>query len=216
MARTMNKTWFAIDGSLEPLDYVGPSFFRFPLELAKWVVTDYSAPGDWVLDPFCGFGTTLVAAQQLGRQAIGFEKDADRGHFAAGRVELPNRVIIEDARHAPDYSLPRFDLLLTSPPYTSLRGWDDESFASYQNDLRLIFTTLARSLRPRARVILEMCNVREGASVKMVAWDAARILADIFRFDGEVVRCNTGNEPAGPGFDHSYLLVFTHDPREHG
>ena len=89
MARTMNKTWFAIDGSLEPIDYVGPSFFRFPLELAKCVVTDYSAPGDWVLDPFCGFGTTLVAAQQLGRKAIGFEKDADRGHFAARACGTP-------------------------------------------------------------------------------------------------------------------------------
>jgi hypothetical protein len=211
MAMTMNKTWFAINGSLEEIDYVGPSYFRFPLELARLAVAEYSAPGDWILDPFCGFGTTLVAAQQLGRQAIGFEKEVDRGHFAARRVQPPNRVIIDDARQAPGYRLPRFSLLLTSPPYTSLRGWDDAGFASYQNDLRLIFTTLARSLRPGARVVVEMCNVREGASVKMVAWDAARILADIFTFDGEVVRCNTGNEPAGPGFDHSYLLVFTHD-----
>ncbi len=92
--------------------------------------TEYSAQGDWVLDPFCGYGTTLVAAQQLGRRAIGFEKDSDRGHFAAGRVELPSRVIIDDARHVRNYSLPRFDLLLTSPPYTSLRGWDAEGFAS--------------------------------------------------------------------------------------
>jgi hypothetical protein len=140
----LNKTWFAIDGSLEPIDYVAPSYFRFPLELASRLVAQYSVPGDWVLDPFCGFGTTLVAAQQLGRQAIGFEQEADRGHFAAGRVEFPNRVIIDHARHAPEYSLPRFDLL-TSPPYASLRNWEPESFALYLNDLRCAMCAMARA-----------------------------------------------------------------------
>jgi DNA modification methylase len=74
----MGKTWLAIDGALEPIDYAGPTFFRFPVELAERVITDYSVPGEWVLNPFRGFGATLVAAQWLGRQAIGFEKDADR------------------------------------------------------------------------------------------------------------------------------------------
>jgi hypothetical protein len=101
------QTWFAIDGALEPIDYSGPTFFRFPLELAERVITDYSAPGEWVLDPFCGFGTTLVAAQRLGRQAIGFEKDPDRGHFAAARVAPPSRVLVDDARQAPRHALPR-------------------------------------------------------------------------------------------------------------
>ena len=77
----------------------------------------------------------------------------------------------------------------------------------------MIFTSLAELLRPAAKVVLDMCNVREGPSVRMVAWRAAAILADVFRFDGEVVRCTTGHEPAGPGFDHSYLLVFTHEAR---
>ena len=87
-----HKTWFTIDGTLEPIDFSGSSFFRFPLELAEFVVARFSNPGDWVLDPFCGFGTTLVAAQNLGRQAIGFEKDPQRGVFAAKRV-LPPPVV---------------------------------------------------------------------------------------------------------------------------
>jgi 16S rRNA G966 N2-methylase RsmD len=208
----MSKTWFAIDGALEPIDYAGPTFFRFPLELAERVITEYSAPGAWILDPFCGLGTTLVAAQRLGRRAIGFEKDADRGHFAAGRVEPLSRVVVDDAQHASRYTLPRFDLLFSSPPYTSFRGWDDEGFAPYEEDLRLIFTMFASLLRPGGKVVLETCNVREGSSVRTVAWNAARVLADVFQFDGEIVRVNTGHEPAGPGFDHSYLLVFTHQP----
>ena len=55
---------------------------------------------------------------------------------------------------------------------------------------------------------MEVSNVREAGAVRTVAWDAAKALAELFRFEGEVVRCNTGPEPAGPGYDHSYLLVF--------
>jgi hypothetical protein len=70
---------------------------------------------------------------------------------------------------------------------------------------------IASTLRPQARIVVEMANVREGRNVRTIAWGAAGVLADLFHFDGELVRCNTGAEPAGPGFDHSYLLVFTND-----
>src|SRR6476660_2906591 len=72
------RSWFAVEGSLEPIDYDGLSFFRFPEAVAEHVVDRYSAPGDWVIDPFCGFGTTLVAAERLGRHAVGCEVDERR------------------------------------------------------------------------------------------------------------------------------------------
>ena len=65
----MSKTWFAIDGSLEPLDYPGPSFFP--------------ALGEWVLDPFCGFGTTLVAYY---REFVQLERPKKNGQFGANRT----------------------------------------------------------------------------------------------------------------------------------
>jgi DNA modification methylase len=45
----------------------------FPLALAERVIRLYSYRGDVVLDPFCGSGTTLVAAKKLGRHYVGFE-----------------------------------------------------------------------------------------------------------------------------------------------
>lgn len=45
----------------------------FPVELAIRVLTLWSLPGDFVLDPFMGSGTVIVAAEQLKRKAIGIE-----------------------------------------------------------------------------------------------------------------------------------------------
>src|SRR5206468_3548972 len=42
-----------------------------PLALLERIITASSSPGDVVLDPFCGCGTTIHAARKLGRQWIG-------------------------------------------------------------------------------------------------------------------------------------------------
>jgi DNA modification methylase len=48
-----------------------------PLSLMRWVIENYTEPGDTVLDPFAGSGTTGVAAVQLGRNFIGIEQRPD-------------------------------------------------------------------------------------------------------------------------------------------
>src|SRR3954452_13614487 len=42
-------------------------------ELARRAISAYSDPGDLVVDPMCGIGTTLVEAIHLGRNALGIE-----------------------------------------------------------------------------------------------------------------------------------------------
>jgi len=45
----------------------------FPLELPKWFIKLFTKPGDIVLDPFMGSGTTALAAIELGRNYTGVE-----------------------------------------------------------------------------------------------------------------------------------------------
>ncbi len=48
-----------------------------PLKLMAYIISTYSNPGDTVLDPFAGSGTTLRAAVDLGRKVIGIEIGGD-------------------------------------------------------------------------------------------------------------------------------------------
>jgi site-specific DNA-methyltransferase (adenine-specific) len=44
-----------------------------PLDLLERIIKASSKPEDWVLDPFCGCGTAIAAAQKLGRRWIGID-----------------------------------------------------------------------------------------------------------------------------------------------
>jgi DNA modification methylase len=59
----------------------------FPYELARRLVLLFSFAGDTVLDPFAGTGTTLLAAINHGRRAIGVEIDPEYCQYAKRRIE---------------------------------------------------------------------------------------------------------------------------------
>jgi site-specific DNA-methyltransferase (adenine-specific) len=64
----------------------------FPLEIPRRLVQMFSFVGDTVLDPFVGSGTTVQAAVQLGRNAIGIDIDDSYLALASGRMNNGYRV----------------------------------------------------------------------------------------------------------------------------
>ena len=57
------------------------------IEHVLWLVKRFSRPGDLILDPFCGSGTTLVAAKLTGRRYIGIDIDRQFVCYARSRLD---------------------------------------------------------------------------------------------------------------------------------
>jgi site-specific DNA-methyltransferase (adenine-specific) len=57
-----------------------------PVQPLKTLIGAFTKPGCVVFDPFCGSGSTLVAAQELGRKFIGIELDEEHHRTASSRL----------------------------------------------------------------------------------------------------------------------------------
>jgi len=77
----------------------------FPLELAYRLIRMFSFWGDTVLDPFCGTGTTMIAAMKCNRNSIGIEVDEGYCGLAANRLRGENQNLFSSAKlEFPDFT----------------------------------------------------------------------------------------------------------------
>jgi hypothetical protein len=74
-----------LPGNLRALDPRGGRDCGWVEQMTPFI-THFTQPGDWVLDPFCGFGSTLVAASLVGVPAVGLDLDAQRVGIARARL----------------------------------------------------------------------------------------------------------------------------------
>jgi DNA modification methylase len=65
----------------------GSHVAQMPVELARRCIVTATRPGDTVLDPFLGSGTTLLEAERLGRHGIGIELEPGSALQAQYRIE---------------------------------------------------------------------------------------------------------------------------------
>ncbi|MEJ5199684.1 MAG: site-specific DNA-methyltransferase [Anaerolineae bacterium] len=100
----------------------------FPIALAKRVISLFTHEGELVLDPFVGSGTTLLTAQDLNRNAVGFDLQPKYIDLCVSRLGADNLfnkaqqiAVQDDARNIPAYFEPEtISLIWTSPPYANL------------------------------------------------------------------------------------------------
>lgn len=59
----------------------------FPVELPRRLIELYTFPGELVLDPFIGSGSTALAAIQMGRHYVGYDNDPKSISLAQGRID---------------------------------------------------------------------------------------------------------------------------------
>jgi len=76
-----------------------------PLALMRELVTLFTDPGDVILDPFCGSGTTLVAALSTGRRCIGIELNPKYAALSRERAAAAENGLTLNAARAGQISL---------------------------------------------------------------------------------------------------------------
>jgi site-specific DNA-methyltransferase (adenine-specific) len=62
-----------------------------PILLLERIIELVTDPGDWVLDPFCGSGTTVVAAHLTGRNAVGIDISQEAITLSETRLREPKK-----------------------------------------------------------------------------------------------------------------------------
>lgn len=101
----------------------------FPIALARKIIELFTHEGELVLDPFVGSGTSLVAANDLNRNAVGFDLQRHYVDLCASRLggndhlysKARQMVVQDDARNIVDYfAKDSISLVWTSPPYANL------------------------------------------------------------------------------------------------
>ena len=115
----------------------------FPIAMAKRVIEQFTHKGELVLDPFVGSGTTLVAAQDLNRNALGFDLKQEYISVSNSRINshMDNSfykqiAICDDARNIINRVAPcTVKLAFTSPPYANILNRERKN-KSRRGDLR--------------------------------------------------------------------------------
>lgn len=121
--------------------YWGNFIPQIPFQL----ISRYTSPGDWVLDPFSGSGTTLLEAMKLGRNALGVELNREVYNKTSAILNVASerensRVVLENydsmdfnfPGFVKDEGIPGFRLAILHPPY-----WDIIKFSENPRDLSM-------------------------------------------------------------------------------
>lgn len=102
----------------------------FPIALPRKCIELFTHKGELVVDPFLGIGTTLIAARDLDRNAVGFDLNKKYTDYTKKRLaqsklnfetETKQVAIYDDAVNIPKYlKKETVGLCVTSPPYANM------------------------------------------------------------------------------------------------
>ena len=192
---------------------------RFPESMVEYLLKKYSKKGDKVMDVFAGLGTSLIVSEKLGRIPFGIEFDKKRFDFIKKKIKHKENIIHGDALKLDEYSFPKFDLCIASPPYMSATCKENPfrnskgTYNDYIKDIKSIYQKLKKNMKKDSYIIIEVSNLK-GQETTTLAWDIGKELSKTFYFEGEIIigwknkgTCK-GNGTYGYGYDHSYCLIF--------
>lgn len=138
---------------------------KFPETLVSDFIELFSRPNDTVFDPMVGTGSTIIAANRVGRNAIGVELSPDFANIARRRIQdeknpslfeefaskVKGEVYVGDAtdiHSITELKNRTFEYVITSPPYWSMLNnpGSENQRNRKQKGLKLAYSTNERDL----------------------------------------------------------------------
>ena len=216
------SVWSDLKKRKEEIELKHPAMF--PSSLALRLIECFTnRDARLILDPFAGIGSTLVAAKELGKDAVGIEISPEFAQIAENRVHqmLPFggstdiKVHVADSRELDKYVSPNsVDMVITSPPYWDIllekRTADYKAQRDYGGaeadlgkirdydefllELRKIFEQVYVAMKPQSYCCVVVMDLRKKSRFYAYHRDVSLFMEDIgFVFD-DLIIWNRGQE----------------------
>lgn len=159
-------------------------------EIPYRLIQLYTEPGDTVLDPFCGIGTTSIVARDLGRNSIGVDISQEYIDIAKERMgwhdsDLNTEHIIErgDATNL-HFGYEVADFVCSSPPYYQAKDYlikDDndigrnQPYEEYLSQMKQSLTEMYRVLKRDKYCCIVVSQMKENGKCYWIAADLYRL-----------------------------------------
>lgn len=201
-------SWVVLSGAQCGLGLDRPAA-AFPKELARTIMTRRTRPGDWVLDPFSGWGTSAEVAHEIGRFCLGIELDKTRAAESAASFKRPSVIVNEDSRSSLKGEFPLCQLLITSPPL--FLDVSDDKLAMLESINLLCQALLAQRhlLTKTATISIEALVTTSTSGVtRAYHFEIYNAIRQHFRYIGDTIFCCGSGDPLPGGFGHIYMIEF--------
>lgn len=173
----------------------------------------FTRPGDRILDPFAGLGTTLFVAEEMRRVPFGVEHDARRHQWVAGQLRHWPNLVHGDSGGLSSLGFPRIDFAITSPPFMPRHHkWNplcagnpaEAGYSSYLDKMQRIFRQLAGLMQRNGRVVVQADNL-PGRIYTPLVRDLSTAISAVLRLEAEVIVAWEGGRK---DYRHTHCLVF--------
>ncbi len=233
------SVWNDIQKTVEEKSLKHPALF--PRHLARRLISIFSRPGDLILDPFMGSGSTLLEAGCAERYAVGLDLSREYVNLFHKRMEesagesVSLTAYEDDARNLLQYVAPgSVDLCLTSPPYWNilkerrsadkkqLRHYGDhesdlgsiDDYIQFLEALTGVFREVYEALKPGKYCLVVVMDIRKKNRFFPLHMDLAQRMQLLgFTLDDMIIwdRRREYNQLRPLGFPHVFRINKIHE-----
>ena len=232
------KSWFIEDGkSSEITKEIDLHPASFPPSMIKDFIKFFTKENEWVLDPFLGTGSTLVACDETGRNGVGVE--LYQKYYETAKKRTDQELILGDCKvviQKLKKKNRKFQLCITSPPYWNilkkkkdynqkkreslgldLKYGDDlndfgliDQYDDFIENLVLLFLSISDLITDNGHIIIVVQNIRESGNVLPVAFDLTQKLGKTFAFQGEKIWLQNQKTLRPYGYPYAFVPNVHH------